>query len=172
MTPRPPGKRAGSGWKLNWRHAIGHARQVLALGAEVGLNLATTAEVSATALRRPDLLLQAQIATQAGQNAVMDSVAQNLRVWLVKQPQDALAWQWLAGIYAAQNQSLRALRAEAEARVAQLDYAGALDRLKAAQDRLQNAGASSSSADYIDASIIDTRRRQIEALLKEQALEN
>lgn len=143
--------------------------QVLALGASVGLDLANPA--AAAALRRPDLLLQAQIAMQAGQNGVMDSVAQNLQSWLVSQPQDALAWQWLASIYAAQNQSLRALRAEAEARVAQLDYAGALDRLKAAQDRLRATGASNSSADHIDASIIDTRRRQIEVLLKEQALE-
>lgn len=102
----------------------------------------------------------------------MERAAQNLQGWLVRQPQDALAWQWLASLYAAQNQSLRALRAEAEARVAQLDYAGALDRLKAAQDRLRATGAANSSADHIDASIIDTRRRQIEALLKEQALDN
>jgi len=146
--------------------------QVLALGADVGLDLANPAEVSATALRRPDLLLQAQIAMQAGRDDVLDKVAQNLQVWLVSQPQDALAWQWLASIYAAQNQSLRALRAEAEARVAQLDYAGAMDRLKAAQDRLRATGAANSSADHIDASIIDTRRRQIDSLLKGQALEN
>jgi hypothetical protein len=52
-----------------------------------------------------------------------------------------------------------------------LDYAGALERLKAAQDRPRAPGAGNSSADHIDASIIDTRRRQIEALLKEQAQE-
>jgi len=146
--------------------------QVLALGVDVGLDMASPADSPATSLRRPDLLLQAQIAMQAGRNEVLDKVAQNLQVWLVSQPQDALAWQWLASIYAAQNQSLRALRAEAEARVAQLDYAGALDRLKAAQDRLQSTGASNASANHIDASIIDTRRRQIGALLREQALEN
>ena len=144
--------------------------QVLALADSVGLDLAKPGAVAL--LRRPDILLQAQIAMQAGQNEVMDVVAQNLQVWLVKQPQDALAWQWLASLYAAQNQGLRALRAEAEARVAQLDYAGALDRLKAALDRLDKTAALKSSADHIDASIIDTRRRQIEALLREQALES
>ena len=56
-------------------------------------------------------------------------------------------------------------KAHAEERVAQLDYAGALDRLRAAQD--DAASSASSSAKYIDASIIDTRKRQIEALLKE-----
>lgn len=143
--------------------------QVLALGVDVGLDLANP--VTAAALRRPELVLQAQTAMQGGQAQELDQVAKNLQNWLVRQPQDALAWQWLASIYAAQNQSLRALRAEAEARVAQLDYAGALDRLKAAQDRPRAADTSGSKADHIDASIIDTRRRQIEALLKEQAQE-
>ena len=143
--------------------------QVLALGADARLALANP--VTAAALRRPELVLQAQIAMQGGQAQVLDQVAQNLQSWLVRQPQDALAWQWLASIYAAQHQTLRALRAEAEARVAQLDYAGALDRLKAAQDRPRAADTSASKADHIDASIIDTRRRQIEALLKEQAQE-
>jgi predicted Zn-dependent protease len=82
-----------------------------------------------------------------------------------------LAWQWLASIQAAQGKGLRALRAEAEARVAHLDYVGAIDRLKAAQNQIRASGAASTSADHIDASIIDTRLRQIEALLKEQALE-
>jgi len=144
--------------------------QVLALGGSVGLGPAKP--VAVAQLRRPEVLLQAQLALQAGQSGVMDRVAQNLQVWLVSQPQDALAWQMLASLYAAQNQGQRALRAEAEARVAQLDYAGALDRLKAAQERLKGASASGAPEDHIEASIIDTRRRQIESLLKEQALES
>jgi len=142
--------------------------QVLALAGNAGLDLSKPTGV----LRRPELVLQAQLAMQAGQSQVLDQVAQNLQGWLLGQPNDALVWQWLASIYAAQNQSLRALRAEAEARVAQLDYAGALDRLKAAQERLRDIGASGSRADHIDASIIDTRRRQIEVLVKEQAQES
>ncbi len=141
--------------------------QLLALTADVGLDTAR----AATALRRPDLVLQAQWAIQSGQALLLDQAAQNLQGWLLRQPHDALVWQSLASIYTVQDQALRALRAQAEAQVAQLDYAGALDRLKAAQDRLRSAGATGSRADHIDASIIDTRRRQIEALLKEQAQE-
>jgi predicted Zn-dependent protease len=142
--------------------------QVLALGDGIGMNRPDNA-----AMRRPELLLQAQIAMQAGVPEALSTAAQRLQTWVAAQPLDALAWQSLASIYAAQHQSLRALRAEAEARVAHLDYAGALDRLKGAQDRLRAAGgAAMSSADHIDASIIDTRLRQIEALLKEQALES
>jgi len=120
--------------------------------------------------RRPALLLQAQAALQANLPDTLALSAQNLQNWLARYPQDALAWQWLASLYATQNQTLRALRAEAEAQAARLDYAGAIDRLKAAQERMKAAGAPSSSADHIDASIIDTRLRQVQALLKEQAL--
>jgi predicted Zn-dependent protease len=141
--------------------------QVVALGGDVGLDPARPV----TALRRPDLVLQAQIAMQGGQAPLLNQVAQNLHNWLVREPHDALVWRWLASLHEAQHQGLRALRAQAESQVAQLDYAGALDRLKAAQDQLRSLGASASRADHIDASIIDTRRRQIEALLKEQTQE-
>jgi predicted Zn-dependent protease len=123
-------------------------------------------------LRRPELLLQAQVAMQLGQGQALNAATQNLQTWVAVNPQDALAWQELASIYAAQNQALRAIRAEAESRVAHLDYAGALDRLKAAQGAKPNTNIAPSNADHIDASIIDTRRRQIEVLLKDQALEN
>lgn len=141
-------------------------QQVLALGRQVGM-----AQANVTTLRRPELLLQAQIAMQSGQLEALSTMAQRLQTWVSTQPLDALAWQWLGSIYAAQNQPLRALRAEAEGRVAYLDYAGALDRLKAAQDLIRTTGGSNTSAEHIDASIIDTRQRQLVALLKEQAQE-
>jgi predicted Zn-dependent protease len=79
-----------------------------------------------------------------------------------------MAWQLLASAYQAQNQMLRAIRAEAEAQVALLDYGAAVDRLKAAQDLVRRGGG---QGDHIEASIIDTRTRQVESLLREQALE-
>jgi hypothetical protein len=60
---------------------------------------------------------------------------------------------------------MRALRAEAEAQVAHYDYAAAVDRFKAAQDLARKAGA---GADYFEASIIDTRLRAVDELLREQ----
>ena len=124
--------------------------------------------------QRPALLLQAQTALQTADKTALAQSAQNLQSWVAQQPRDALAWQLLAGVYDAQNQRLRALRAQAEVRVAQLDYAGALDRLRAAQEYVGVAGdgsAQSGNARHIDMSIIDTRRRQVDALLKEQALD-
>jgi predicted Zn-dependent protease len=114
---------------------------------------------------RPELLLGAQAQVQSGQAA---AAAQRLQTWVANQPRDAGAWQSLAAAYAAQGQQVRAVRAEAEARVAQLDYTAALDRFKAAQDLVRKGAG---GGDHIEASIIDTRARQVESLLREQSLE-
>ncbi|WP_408004093.1 M48 family metalloprotease [Ramlibacter alkalitolerans] len=115
--------------------------------------------------RRPELLLTAQAQIQTGKAG---EAAQRLQTWVATQPRDAAAWQLLSSAYGAQGQSVRAVRADAEARVAQLDYTAALDRFKAAQDLVRKGAG---GADYIEASIIDTRARQVESRLREQALE-
>jgi hypothetical protein len=51
---------------------------------------------------------------------------------------------------------------------AQLDYAGAIARLKAAQELSKSKLA---PVDHIEASIVDVRLRQVEQLLREQAIE-
>ena len=67
---------------------------------------------------------------------------------------------------------MRAIRADAESRVAQLDYPAARDRFKAAQDFMRsNRGSGAAASNYIDGSIIDTRAREIDQLLREQALQ-
>lgn len=159
------------------------------LGAEIDLNardltpaqltsLATSlgltqgASLPLAQMRRPLLILQAQLALQLKQADILSQSIQNLQTWLSNQPQDALVWQTLAGLYGAQNQGLRALRAEAEAQAARLDYTGAMDRLRAAQDLMRSNEALGRAADHIDASIIDTRQRQIAELLKQQALKH
>jgi predicted Zn-dependent protease len=81
-------------------------------------------------------------------------------------PADATVWQLLAQAQAARGLPLRALRAEAEARVAVLDYSAAMDRLRAAQDLARRG-----TTDHIEASIIDARARQVALLLREQAAE-
>jgi len=144
--------------------------QLMSLASSLGVT--DTRAVPVADMRRPMLMLQAQLALQVDQPAVLNTVTQSLQTWLVTQPQDALVWQTLSGLYAAQKQGLRALRAEAEAQAARLDYTGAMDRLRAAQDLMRANEAQGSPADHIDASIIDTRQRQIAELLKQQALKN
>ena len=86
-----------------------------------------------------------------------------LQTWVVLQPRDALAWQTLARAHQLQNQPLRAVRAEAEARAAQLDYAGAADRFRAAQ----SLPVAQRNADPMELAIVDSRRREVESQLRE-----
>ena len=126
---------------------------------------AASADMS-KAISRAELLTEAK-SLMAAKRA--PEVSQALQTWVASHPRDALAWQSLAVAYGQQNQNVRAIRADAESRAAQLDYTGALDRLKAAQAQMRSNPA---SADYVEASIIDTRTRQIELVLKEQALQD
>jgi predicted Zn-dependent protease len=114
---------------------------------------------------RAELLLGAQAQLQLGRAA---TAAQRLQSWVAVHPRDATAWQLLETAYTAEGKTLRAVRAAAEAQVAVLDYAAAMDRFRAAQDLLRRG---TGTPDHIEASIIDTRARQGELLLREQALE-
>jgi len=113
---------------------------------------------------RSELFLWARSMTPQGQAR---AVAQQLRGWVAEHPRDAQAWQLLAQAYMAQSLTLNGVRAEAEAFAARYDYDSALNRFKAAQDLVRQGGR----VDHIEASIIDTRTRQLESLVREQALE-
>ena len=127
--------------------------------------LATLRDQALSAGGRALTLLGAQAAldTQAPQRA-----ASALQSWVVQHPRDALAWQTLARTHQAQGHTLRAIRAEAESRVAQLDYAGAVDRFKAAQA----LPAAQRAADPMEQAIVDSRLRAVEQLLRESLLED
>lgn len=122
-------------------------------------------DISKTA-SRADLLVQSRTLLAAGR---AKDVSDRLLTWVTAHPRDALAWQTLAIAYGNQGQNVRAIRADAEARAAQLDYTAALDRLKAAQIMMRNNPA---SADFMEGSIIDARARQLDSLVREQALQD
>ena len=131
-----------------------------------------TEGASVFAQRRPELFLRAQLALRVGPVEQLSDVAQRLQLWVLAHPRDAQAWQLLSSASAAQGQTLRAIRADAESQTARMDYAPALERFKAAQELARQArSGSTAAADHIDASIIDSRRRQVESLFREQALE-
>ena len=155
------------------------ARLARLLGAELALAqgdgvralglLAVQGSESGPGSSRAELFLrvQAQLQTRA-QSRQMAETAQQLQTWLADHPRDAQAWQLLSSAYAAQGRTLGAIRAEAEVNVAQLNYAAALIRLKAAQELIGKGGA---AVDHIEASIVDTRARQIAQLLRENPVE-
>ena len=141
------------------------------LALEVALaagNSAGMPRLTNTVSRAP-MLLQARADLAADR---VQEVSGRLQNWVSTHPKDAIAWQLLAQAYGKQGQTLRSIRADAESRVAQLDYPAARDRFKAAQDLMRSGRDSSAAAsNYIDSSIIDTRAREIDQLLREQALQ-
>ncbi len=122
----------------------------------------------AAPVARPELLLLAQAQLRSGQ---AQEAAQRLQTWVVVHPEDAAAWMALSAAQAAVGQTVASIHAEAEAQVAALDYAGAMARFKAAQERIKANGGAHSANDHIEASIIDTRARAVESLLRQQLSE-
>ena len=80
----------------------------------------------------------------------------------------------LSSVQTALGQPVQAARSSAESRAAQLDYPAALDRMRAAQ-QLQRQNPQRGGNDYIEASIVDQRTRELQAqvteLAREKALE-
>ena len=140
------------------------------LGAELALaqgnaTAAASRMAGVVGTGRSVVFMNAQIDTAGGK---ADRAAQSLQTWAAEHPRDAQAWQLLALANQALGRTVASVRDEAEANMAQLDYNAALTRFKAAQNL---ARKSTSGSDHIEASIVDTRARQVELLLKEQALE-
>jgi beta-barrel assembly-enhancing protease len=124
---------------------------------------------------RAPLLLRSQAtlaaATQArargdrSDDGALREALEALQTWVAEYRDDAAAWLLLAQASDALGLQLRALRAQAEARAAVGDLGAAIDRLRAAQTRARTA---SGSADFIEASIIDTRLRELQALRRQE----
>lgn len=117
------------------------------------------------------LLAQSRVATHLPAQGKL--AADDLVMWVNRMPRDANAWLYLSAAYELQGDTLRAIRAQAEARAAELDYAAALDRFKAAQAvayQLAKHGKLDRSGN-IEASIVDARLRELERLRREQMLE-
>jgi predicted Zn-dependent protease len=109
----------------------------------------------------------AAAAANSGDAAPLRRSADELQTWVAVHPQDASAWALLGQAWARLGQPLRALRAEAESRVAIGDLAGAVERLRAGQRRSRSAGG----ADFIEVSVIDARLRDVEAKRRQAAIE-
>jgi predicted Zn-dependent protease len=172
------------------RHDAPAARLARLLGVELSLAqgdgdsaiaLLPTANGKLEKLSRAELFFAAQATLQIGAKAsavaaasrvpgvsATSFVTQRLQTWVAGHPRDAQAWQLLASAYAAEGRTLSSIRAQAEVHVAQLDYPAALSRFKTAQEWARKGGA---ATDHFEASIVDTRARQVELLVREQALE-
>jgi predicted Zn-dependent protease len=100
-------------------------------------------------------------------NAALRASTDTLQVWLADHPHDAAAWDLASRSNEALGLKLRAMRAAAEARAVLGDYTGAIDRLRAAQ----GSSRAAAGQDFIEASVIDARLRQLTAERRQLALE-
>ena len=157
LAGHPPDSQASKTLTLLQLEVALEAGQVPPDAAQIDISKTTT---------RAALLLQSRALLAAGKP---QDVASRLNSWVADHPKDASAWRLLAVAYGNQNLMARAIRADAEAHVAQQDFPAALDRLRAAQAMLRSNPA---SGDFMDASIIDTRARQVDSLVREQALQD
>jgi len=149
---------------------------LLALALEVGQAAGWSAEVpqkspwstwAAEALAHPDRAAWWWGAAASVELGQPEKASDRLQPWVLEHPTDAAAWQLLARAWAAQKAPLRAVRAEAEARLAVLDLAGAVDRLQAGRELTRQVGQLTAS-DHVDASILDARWRELSQRLREQ----
>ena len=95
----------------------------------------------------------------------LSDVRQALQVWTAEHTDDALAWEWLGRCAQALGLPLLAQRARAEQLAATGDLDAAIDRLLAAQAGARGAART----DFIEASIIDVRLRQLQAQRRQWA---
>lgn len=114
------------------------------------------------------LALKAREQGDRSQDATLREAMESLQTWVAEHRQDAAAWLLLGQACDALGLQLRALRAQAEARAAVGDLGAAIDRLRAAQARSRSAAA---GGDFIEASIIDTRLRALQAQRRQQMAE-
>jgi predicted Zn-dependent protease len=119
---------------------------------------------------RPLLLMRTQVALGAASGPAgaetlqaLRHTAEDLQGWVGSHALDAGAWSLLAQAWERLGQPLRALRADAESRAALGDIVGAVDRLRAGQNRVR------AGSEFIEASVIDTRLRELEAQRRQLA---
>jgi predicted Zn-dependent protease len=155
------------------RVARGDAAGALAQLDAMALAAAASAPADAGE-RRPLLLAQARAALAWGRSdaaaagPALRRSTEALQTWVSEHAQDAQAWELLAGSAEAIGQKLRSMRAAAEARATVGDVTGAIDRLRAAQSAARSAAG---AQDFIEASVIDARLRQLQRERRELALE-
>lgn len=147
------------------RQALARLATQLALArgdaAQAGRALAQAAADDGS---RSGLLLRAEWALADGSAPALQRSAEALQTWVAEHREDAGAWQLLAQTAERQGLPLRAVRAEAEAQAALGNLGGAIDRLRAGQRLARQGGAGN---DFIDASVIDARLRDLMAQRRE-----
>lgn len=143
--------------------------EVAAKQERFGLALQLLETPPGKALQRPELMATAEALLRLPPHPASAAITRQLRELVTQAPYDAQAWNTLSRMLALQGQTLPSLRAEGEAQMARMDWSGAVDRFRAAQDWAKNNRLQ--AGDHIEASIVDTRLRQAQTLVREMQAE-
>ena len=146
------------------RQAFLHLVAQLALARRDAPRAAVALADDAEDHSRAGLLLRADLALAVGTAPALDKSSEALQIWVADHREDASAWSVLGQTAERQGQKLRALRAEAEAQAALGNLPGAIDRLRAGQQVARKGGP---GTDFIEASVIDARLRDLLALRRQ-----
>ncbi len=139
-----------------------------AVGRRNGPEIAASVAALGRDRARPMMLARAEgaVARAAARDpsagVALQQTVETLQTWVAEHPRDVLAWTLLAQCAEPLGQRLRAIRAEAEVHAAQGDLVGAIDRLRAGQLAARNG-----KLDFVEASIIDSRLRELQAERRE-----
>ena len=106
---------------------------------------------------RPEFLLHTRALAEQGR---AELAAEQLQQWVAERPSDAGAWLALSQVDTRLGRTAQSVRAQAEASVAHYDYGMALAYLRSARN-LQRQN-------LVEASILDARIKEVEALQKWQ----
>lgn len=117
---------------------------------------------------RANLLLRAQLALTSGDAVAVRSATESLQTWVAEHRNDGGAWHQLSLTSEKLGQPLRSLRAQAEAQAAIGNWQGAIDRLRAGQALARKGGP---GIDFIEASVIDARLRDLQAQQRQMLTE-
>jgi predicted Zn-dependent protease len=155
--------------QLRWLECELRLKQGKALQALGALNGVSFSSARGRAQR----MLKAQALLETQQPDMARQAVEWLESWLGQHPRDGQAWDLTGQALGLAQDPLRSLRAQAEARAVHFDYVAAIDRLTAAQELVRNLGRDGglTRAQEIEASIIDTRLRQLKLARREQTLQ-
>jgi predicted Zn-dependent protease len=117
---------------------------------------------------RANLMLRAQLSLLTGDAAALRNSTEALQTWVAERRADSGAWHQLSLTSDKLGQPLRSLRAQAEAQFAIGNFSGAMDRLRAGQALARKGGP---GIDFIEASVIDARLRDLQALRRQMLAE-
>jgi predicted Zn-dependent protease len=158
---------------LRLTNLIEHAASPGLPTASVLQQMAATLAPLAGDRTRALLLARAQVALARGRlgdaqaPGALRASTEDLQTWVAEHKGDALAWQLLSQCAEPLGLHLRSLRAGAESAMARGDVLGAVDRFRAAQRVAKSAGPD----EYLEASIIESRLREVEHERRRQMAE-